>query len=395
MKHIPFYLALVFLAGCSPEKNYVLRVKPQQLTEPEIYNRDLVYDVVFDAQELQMDSLRNKSRQLFLKGMDQYANKKDAAGAIKLFKQSILIFPDAKTYYELGNALLDAGNAKDNYASAISAYGVAEKLGFKPEPMIDYKTAVAFAMMRKTDPNTSIYNVTGNLESAFKKGFLDTALLYADPALASVIRTEEFKSMYMQLDLEKISKNAAGNLFALYRASFQEYRQPFEITFDNVDQQEHRQSISYGFAGFIPEMENVSFGRDVSHDFFYVGKVAETPAYTAVLYSSISFWGELMQPVTTKLVTYDPAGNIIAAKIFAGQFSAEKIKVGKIENNEITLQDYKRIWKEPIDKVPFDENKVEKYELVAKATFRLTETGDIVEVSVPANYSDSVVFAKQ
>ncbi len=397
MKHLPIYLGLLLFAGCThTEKNYVARVKLQTLTAADIFNQDVVSDVIFDSQELQNDSLKNKSRQLFLRGMDVYKNKKDPSGAVELLKQSILTFPDAKTYYELGNALVDSKGSAENCQQAINAYNVANHLDFKPQSMIYYKMATAYNQWRVSDQNISVDNVAQRLNQAFAGGFSDTTMMYKDEHLASFVSTPEFTKMYHALDVEKIAKSSTSGLFNMYKKSFQEYKQPYEISFKDFDVNTDRQSVDYEFAKFIPEMQNTSFGREVSHEYFYVAKVAETQAYTALIYSSVFMYGTMdnMQPVTFKLVTYDPDGNIITAKIFAGQFSAEKIKVGKIENNEITLQDYKRIWKKPIDEVAFEDNEVEKYVLQAKATFRLTETGEIMEVSVPANYSDSVVIAK-
>lgn len=161
-----------------------------------------------------------------------------------------------------------------------------------------------------------------------------------------------------------------------------------------ADMRDYKQSISYDFVSFIPEMQNSNFGRDVSHDFIYVGRLAQTPAYTAVLYTSMSYYGEYMQPVHTKLVTYDNAGTIISGIILAGQLSAEKVKSGRIDHDKIYITDYKRIWHQPIDKVAFEENTVLKYEVIAKAVYRLAENGKIVEESVPENFNDSVPLAK-
>ncbi len=383
--------ALGIIACSQVQKNYVAKVKLQKLTEADMYNKELVYDVLFDSHELKIDSLKNKSRRLFLKGIDLYKNKKDATAAITLFKQSILTFPDGKTYYEMGNAILDSKGLSPK--DAISAYNVAEYLDFKPISMVYFKTASAYNMLRNNDKETGIYNVTDYLERAFENGFTDTALITNDPDYIGVITTPEYRDMILRMKTRKASGDLES-LFGLYKKSFQEYKQPFEISFDNVGLSSNVQSISYDYEKFVPEMQNTSFGREVSHDYYYVAKVAETPVYTAMLYSSISFWEGEMQPVHTKLVTYDPEGNIIAAKLFAAQFSAEKIKTGRIEENEITLRDYKRVWQFPIDKVSFEENVVEKYELLATATFKLMDSGDIMEVSVPANYSDSIVFVK-
>jgi tetratricopeptide (TPR) repeat protein len=384
----------VFAASCSQtEKNYVARVKFQKLTEAEIFNKEMVYDVIFDSRESGNDSLKNQSRQLFLKGIDTFKNKKDPNAAVSMFRQSILIYPDAKTYYELGNALLEAKSSSTAIKDAVESFEVARYLDFQPASAVYYKLASANNVLLKSDQSVGIYSVVYNLENAFNSGFSDTATLLKDNNLRSIISTPEYKEMLSRV----ITKNGQGkdeNVFSLFRKSFEVYEQPYEINFQNLDDMRNKQSISYDFARFIPEMQNTSFGRDVSHDFFYVAKVAETSSYTALIYSSISFWEADMQPVITKLSTYDNEGNLIATKVFAGQFSAEKVKTGKIKNNEITLQDYKRVWKQPIDKVPFDENEVDKYELKTTATFRIADNGEIVELSVPANYSDSVVFAK-
>ncbi|HSY60820.1 MAG TPA: hypothetical protein VK796_03040, partial [Cytophaga sp.] len=77
------------------KREYILKVKLNTLTPNDIYDYHLVEDVLFDAEELNIDSIRNKSREAFLKGVDAYKNKKDPVSAVTLFKQSILIFPDA------------------------------------------------------------------------------------------------------------------------------------------------------------------------------------------------------------------------------------------------------------------------------------------------------------
>jgi hypothetical protein len=386
-------LLFIIVTSCSQtEKNYVARAKLHSLSEAEIYNKDMVYDVIFDARELNADSVKNLSRQLFLKGIDLYKNKKDLTGAIKLFKQSILIFPDAKTYYEMGNAMLEARASAESIREAEKAYEVAEHLDFKPLGILYYKIASIRNLLNATDKNMGYNETIYQLEKAFQNGFSDTNMLKNDRNFSSLLASKEFRVMLLKWKSEKNSN--PESLFDIYKSSFQEYKQPFAITFENLMNENDRQSISYEFASFIPEMQNVSFGRDVSHDFFYVAKVAETPVYTALIYSSISFWEQYMQPIHTKLVTYDHEGKIIASKLFAGQFSAEKVKIGKISNNEITLQDYKRIWKFPFDKVSFEENVVDRYELIATATYKLSDTGEILELSVPANYSDSVVLAK-
>jgi hypothetical protein len=378
--------------GCSQtEKNYVARVKLQKLTEADMYNNQLVYDVIFDSEELPSDSVKNASHQLFLKGIDLYKNKKNPVEAIEYFKRSIVSFPDAKAYYELGNALTDTKLGDIALKEALDAYDVASYLDFKPASILYFKKACAENL--KTDKNKG-WQVVSYLRAAFREGFSDTNLIKTDERIKSIVKTDEYKEMLTDLAANK--SISPETLFDTYIKSFQVAEQPFEIPMNKVAMSDYsKQSISYDFAKFIPEMQNSEFGRGVSHDYFFVAKIAETPAYTAIIYTSVGFYGGDMQPVDTKLVTYTPDGTIISSKLFACQFSAEKVKQGRIENNEITLEDYKRIWKYPIDKVSFENNTIDKYELIAKAVYVLDDSGKILERSVPANYTDSALMVKQ
>lgn len=143
MKKLILFTTLGLAFACSQTSiNYVARVKPLRLFDTEIYKADKVEDVLFDSEEQNIDSLRNLSRQLFLKGVDAFRNKKAPGTAIKIFKQSILALPDAKTYYELGNALLESGMFKDEFEEAEQAFEIAERLNFQPLYLVHYKTPV-------------------------------------------------------------------------------------------------------------------------------------------------------------------------------------------------------------------------------------------------------------
>lgn len=387
-------LLFLFLACTTNKKEYVAKVKLQKLDHDHIYDKDMVSDVIFDSEELDLDSVKVKSHKLFLEGVDEFKNKRNPEKAVILFKESILTFPDAKTYYELGNAKLEIGAKAGDLilAEAEKAYSVADFLDFKPLSMIYYKRACLNNLSEKHNDYTET-ETSRLLVDAFKKGFTDTTMLFNDPHLKSFLSPESHNYLTSQLALVKVN-SSPYRLFDVFKQAFLAAPKSFEIPVDKVDMKDYKQSISYDFSKFVPEMQTSSFSREVSHDFIFVANVLEKESYTALLYSSINYYGENMQPVETRLVTYDPDGNIISSKLFAGQFSAEKIKSGRIEGNQITLQDYKRIWKEPIDKVPFEENSVDKYELIAKATFRIDDEGKIVEESVPSNYMDSVIVVK-
>src|SRR5581483_9352391 len=86
-------LLAITVIACKVKLNYKMKIGLTRLTKENIYNANIVSDAVFDAQELQVDSLKRRSNKLFLRGVDLYKNKKNPAEAVKTFKQSLLVFP--------------------------------------------------------------------------------------------------------------------------------------------------------------------------------------------------------------------------------------------------------------------------------------------------------------
>ena len=188
------------------------------MDESEIYKATLVADVIFDAEENNVDSLKNKSREMFLYAVDDFKNKNNPAVAIDLFKESILIFPDPKTYYELGNALLSTGLLV-HYKEALEAFKVAEQLNFQPIASVYYKQACA---------NNLIYNsgsiihykegylrdALSYLKQAFKNGYLDTIAIGTDARLSSLTKSADYRKMVFEFVNEK-SGNGSNAFFNL------------------------------------------------------------------------------------------------------------------------------------------------------------------------------------
>lgn len=388
-------LLCCFGCGHSP-KNQVAKVKLQKLTEDKLYDNELVNDVIFDAEELGIDSIKNKSRELFLKAIDLYKNKKTLYAAVRSFKASLLIFPDAKTYYELGNALLDI-NTKELLKEANQAYDVALSIQFQLKSNIYYKQACAYYLLSKfsTEKESGYLNSAFyDLQDAFRYGFTDTILLAKDWRLKGITNLPKYHELMINLKANQLTKMEGNSLFNLFKNAFPNGNNELVISKEDVEMEGYKESISYDFARFIPEMQNTNFGRDVSHDYFYVAKVKETELYTALVYNSISFWGEDMQPVNTTLAVYNNAtGEIISRKPIACQCSAERVRTSAINNGEIVLEDYNRVWESPITEVSFEENKIKDYVLLSKATFTIDEFGKIIAQNVPQNFSDSNMVA--
>src|SRR4051812_23504544 len=191
------YSSLLLCLSCSTnKKEYVAKVKVLKLTHDHIYDQDMVSDVIFDSEELDVDSLKIKSHQLFLKGINEFKNNKNPEKAVILFKESILTFPDAKTYYELGNAKLEIGAKAGDVVleEANKAYDVAEFLNFKPLSMIYYKQACVYNNRREKDERS----VTNILIRAFGNGFSDTTMLKNEVYLKSFLHADVYKNLMTQ-----------------------------------------------------------------------------------------------------------------------------------------------------------------------------------------------------
>ena len=381
----------IFFAMACNQSNHkgMVKVKLFRLTDSTIYDMDLVSDFVFDAEELNVDSLKDLSRQLFLKGIDEYKNKKSLYAAVKSFKASILIFPDAKTYYELGNALLDM-KTEQSLKECVNAFDIAERIQFQPRVNLYYKKACAYNLRNTYYKYDDVYAVFSELNAAIYNGFTDTTLLKNDWRLKGITSMPQYQELIINMKLKQVN-NDQNALFALFKSAFPTQTDKLIIGKENVDMNSYKESISYDFAKFIPEMENTSFGRDVSHDYFYVAKVKETDLYTALVYSSVSFEGEAMQPVNTTLAVYNnQTGEVISRKPIACQCSAERIRSSIVSNGQVEIEDYNRIWEKPITEVSFDENKVKEYQSLAKAVFSIGDDGIIIAKEVSKGFSDSL-----
>src|SRR4051812_17586160 len=105
MRRLLLPLFAVVLASCQstgPTTTVTTITETTPLTAEGMYKPNIV------AAYLQSHKgTDNAATDLFMKAIDAYRNKKDAAAAIPLFVQSILKHPTAKAYFELGNASMD------------------------------------------------------------------------------------------------------------------------------------------------------------------------------------------------------------------------------------------------------------------------------------------------
>lgn len=384
------------VSACSTKVDqYVLKVKLRSLTEAELYNTDAVNDVLFDAEELNKDSLRSRSREFFLKGIDLVKNQKNPQEGAEMIKSSILLYPDAKSYYELGIALSESGSM-ESLKESLKAYDLAMSLGYKPvSTLYVRKAAVSNALIQFHPEQKEMYrnDVLYYLKEAFAAGFYDTLSIQNDIRLKGIADAPEYKRIVMNAGAMK-QMNAPEGALKFFVESFPGPVSNFEISAENVGNTKDLESLSYEFARYIPEMENASFGRDVSRDFFYVTRLKTNGNYNAVIYSSVSFAGQEMQPVYTTLATFDKKGNTISRKLIACQCSAEKIRTAYYDNGKLVLTDLRRSWKHPVTEVSFENNAVINVVKLSEASYVIDDNGRITNEDVPSDFNDKDVASR-
>ncbi len=347
----------ICVLGCKPKVkiNPKLKLSLSSLTVNNIYDKHLVSGAVFYANTLKTDSLTKKSNALFAKGDDLYKNKKMPDSAIVLLKQSLVALPQPNTYFEIGQVLMDMQSSaksdtkKSELNEALQAYDMATFLHYQPLAVIYYNMACADNLLASYDSaidgNKMSFHLSQaifNLTNAFEHGFNDTATLQKDGRLTSLINTDSYRQIITQLN--------AKTDFDKYKVLFPVLTQPYANSVDSLDMK--GAEISTDFASFIPGMVTTHFDRGVNQDYYAIGKIAETQAYTALIYSTSLFDGmedpEYWQGpnmVSTFLLTYSPTGTVIDSLLISCRCTEESAKTVKIANNIITTQDYTLTWK--------------------------------------------------
>ncbi len=366
----------LLLTACSnnPEPSFSeQKAKPAgQLSADAIYQFDSVVTYLRQAHQSQSDT----AKKLFLKGIDLSVNQKNAEGSLPFFQQSARFFPDNKTYYELGNVLLNMNQDSVAY----QAFNMAEKLNYQPISYVLYKKACSLAGMTGEEDWERREQTIAYLKNAIENGFTDRDKIYNEPKLASIRKSDDFTGMFN----EAMSGNGdpATVLWVNYSAGFRPASFPLTINIETLKNIKQPTSISYDFEKFVTEMRDYKFSRDVGQEFFYMAKVASTPAYETVIYGSRSYDYEDNEdlpyvPTQFYLASYSKKGKLIDKLPIAGQLSFEDtFKVATLQQNgNVDIKDYKNTWAKPVGDDGYVGNKVAKSDLIKSSHYRIGKDG--------------------
>jgi tetratricopeptide (TPR) repeat protein len=354
------------MSSCSSSTEKEKVVAVQSLSEKDIYNIDVVDAFVPTVH----DTVREASRKVFLTGIDLFRNKKNPDKAVSEFKKAILMCPDAKSYYELGNALMDI----TNYKEAIDAYHMAEKLNYNPISKVMYNLACAYS--RAQDGESALKYIQLSIEN----GYSNTKHLLTDADLAYVRELPDFMGVYEEAMSGASSPEAA--LFDLYAVSFTQTQFPLEFKPADFNTMYLSNSIAYDFEPFVSEMVNPNFSREVGDEFYYVALLKETSDFVALIYAGKQVMYN-NPPVYHILATYNHEGKLIDKVEIGGyHYYADPVKSYSItEDLAIVVNEYEIKYAKDVEEFGYEENPIESNELLNTRKFQITAKGKIKQTS--------------
>lgn len=340
--------------------------KRNLLASNDIFNKEAVNNFLTKASK---DS-QQEAKQNFLTGVDQYRNRNQLDSAVTSFKTSITIYPFAKTYYELGNALMD----KKDFKTAVESYKMSEALEYEPISLVLYNMSCAYSMME--DGKQSL----NYLQLAIENGYNHLQQIMNDSDLAFVRKDVNFT--------ETVKTSMAGNSstravsFEMFKAHFTNLTLPYKLDEATSQKIDFDKSISYDYVDFVPGMVNSEFSRDVGDEYFYVGKVTETDKYVALLYSQAGMWSE-KPPVHVYLATYGKEkGTVIDIEKIGGlEYYSDSMRTAILKADmSVEVKYFAQEWEKNPDDFGYEgNNKRTGLNQLAVKNFKIDINGEIRE----------------
>jgi tetratricopeptide (TPR) repeat protein len=368
MRYIFPFIAGTCLFACTPSSKKTAAVDAIHLSADNLYNKDTVLLIANSATEK-----NSASDKLFLDGIDKYRNKKNPAAGIESFKQSILQKPQAKAYYELGNALFDKQEMKE----AIKAYGMAELLDYKPLHKVLYNMACAYS--RIGDNDWAKYY----LVSAIEFGYSNVKNIFADKDLEGLrqkdgysFRSEVTAALSGATDPEKLQWN-------LFWHEFKPLTFPVTLDMKYADKL-GEDYISYDYERFVPEMRNAQFSREVGSEYYHVGLVKNSDSIKTLIYAVEDVVMERSAPAQYYIVSFDKMGKLIDKLLIGGQKKLdEPFRVATIqENGSIQIGLFKQVYEKDPEKEGYQDNQLLESKEVGKEDYSITADGHFVKPPV-------------
>lgn len=380
MKPFLILFAATFLFACKDKSKTETTavVSNSRLSLNSLYNTDSIKAALVNVTTAQQEGAKKK----FLEAIDLYKNQNRVFMSLKAFKESLLIYPSEKTYFELGCALAD----NTNYDEALKAFHIAEMMQYSPLSKVMYKIAAVYGMIKDDRVCSDEYT---RVKDSMALHYMQVALQMGYPNPADFSKDKAFDSLRMmnEWQYKEVIRNAmSGNkdpeklAWDNFKSEFPPLTLPLAINTVWIYQQKYENAIAYDYEKFIPEMRTGKFSREVENEYFYVGKVREDSVYSALMYAGKNMWvldGRGYSPVYIYLVTYSPSGKIIdkmlvgGQKIFTDNFKTMQMK----ENLNFEVKDYKNIYEKDPEADGYEKNNVKESKLLTTNYYKVNNKG--------------------
>lgn len=356
------------LVACGGKKNINNNVENNKstLSQSDLFNKEVVNDFIQKADK----ESQQEAKKIFLTGVDQYRNRKQLDSAVTSFKNSICIFPFAKTYYELGNVCMD----KNDLKTAIDAYKMAENLAYEPISLVLYNLSCAYSKSENVEQSLKY------LQLSIENGYTNIDHIMSDSDLVFVRADANFNET-VKTSMEGNSSSEAV-LFSMYKSHFTQLPMPYTIDEGSGQTIDFNKTISYDYDDFVPGMIDAEFSRDVGDEYFYVGLLQQNDKFVALLYSQAGMWAE-NPPVHTYLATYQTEkGKLIDFEKVAGmEYYSDSLRTAVINSDlSVEVKYFIQEWeKNPDDYGYGKDNKRTALNQVAVKNYRIDSNGNIKE----------------
>lgn len=371
MRYLSLFALAVVLGACHPQgSNTAQNRSGITLTENNYLNLDTAM-MVFKGTTGTNPAADKK----FLAAIDKYRNKKDPRGALSFFKASILLQPQAKAYYEMGNALLDL----DKPGEALSAYAVAEAMNYKPLYRVFFNMGCAYAHLNKGD-SAAEYVIT-----AIEFGYPNVKNIMKDPDL---LRMNPSAQGYFQWKVGEVLTRGVDPE-KMEWAQFTHDMPVMELptTLDMKYGVSHElPTISFEYERYVAEMRTVEFSRETGEDFLAVGTVRNTDSVRTLVYASHEVFdaedgSEVSAiPFTYYIASYNQTGKLIDKMLIGGREKlSDPFKVATIQaNGDFDITSFDLVYEKKVEDSGYANNKLKEQKELNKASYSLGQDGHFV-----------------
>ncbi|MGV3539622.1 MAG: hypothetical protein ACO1OQ_07415 [Rufibacter sp.] len=321
--------------------------------------------------------------------------------AIYFTKRAITVQPSKEKYLQLAQLLRKAQNFDElqkvyEFLSLDHARHLQNELPFyvfgEPDEEILYEFLAVNLI-------TNSYHTGSIVEQAKKLGIPASNLkkrLLADKRLGFTESSADFQSLqfYFLTDKEREAYANSDANFRNFLGSIKDSATSFEIDPKAVAQFNYHASFSEFsdeipahplaeyFVYFLPEKKEDPEAWPV---YEIRRKARISKEVVAVVYavdSSEAGCPVEMRHLYHRLVTYGKKGKLIQSLVVAEQ-NGEQLSTLSFNQNQLTITDYKRLWKKPYQKKDFD-NYLMKNEPVRERRYEIRPDGSILEAQAPS-----------